>query len=177
VKETYGVEIIVPGEKDESPDIIIVYEDKEPSSSQPANPEKKKEVLVKETLEQAKNELVKAAQDASDFATQSLTIPVKYHRHIIGPKGTTLNKITGGVDTPVSVKFGSLRTGAAERSASAEGKKVANMKPSEDIVIIKGPTEEVERVVAEIETVVKEAEFIEVRIRLQFMHWFLKVGC
>ncbi|CAG8570284.1 5195_t:CDS:2 [Paraglomus brasilianum] len=163
VKETYGVEIIVPGEKDESPDIIIVYEDKVPSSSQPANPEKKKEVLVKETLEQAKNELIKAAQDASDFATQSLTIPVKYHRHIIGPKGTTLNKITGGVDTPVSVKFGSLRTGAAERSASAEGKRVANMQPSDDLVIIKGPTEEVERVVAEIERVVKDAEFIEAR--------------
>jgi len=98
----------------------------------------------------------------SDFATQTLTIPVRFHRYIIGPKGNTLNNITGGNDAPVSVKFGSSRTGAAERSANAEGKKLVNVPISDDIVVIKGPTDEVERVVSEIKNVVDNAKHIEV---------------
>ncbi|CAG8593403.1 18703_t:CDS:10, partial [Racocetra fulgida] len=156
VKETYGVEIIVPDEKDESPDILIVFEGKDNEV-----PIDKKESYVKDILEKAKLELVKAGQDASDFATQTLTIPVKFHRHIIGPKGTTLNGITGGSDAPVSVKFGSSRTGAAERSANAEGKKLIQTPMSNDIVVIKGPTEEVERVVKEINKVVEDAKHTE----------------
>ncbi|CAG8468568.1 10047_t:CDS:10 [Acaulospora morrowiae] len=158
VKETYGVEIIVPDEKDESPDILIVYEGKHEEI--PAD--KKKKEHIKEVLEKAKNELIKAGQDASDFATQTLNIPVKFHRHIIGPRGATLNSITGGIDAPVSVKFGSSRTGAAERSAHAEGKKLDLVLMSNDVVVIKGPTEEVERVVKEINRVVEEAKHHEI---------------
>ncbi|CAG8712684.1 13950_t:CDS:2, partial [Cetraspora pellucida] len=157
VKETCGVEIIVPDEKDESPDILIVFEGRDNDEV----PIDRKESYVKDILEKAKLELVKAGQDASDFATQTLTIPVKFHRHIIGPKGTTLNGITGGSDAPVSVKFGSYRTGAAERSANAEGKKLTQTPMSNDIVVIKGPTEEVERVVKEINKVVEKAKHTE----------------
>ncbi|CAB4487493.1 unnamed protein product [Rhizophagus irregularis] len=160
VKDTYGVEIIVPDEKDESPDILIVFEGKE--GEEIPSDRKKKETYIKDVLEKAKTELVKAGQDASDFATQTLTIPVRFHRYIIGPKGNTLNNITGGNDAPVSVKFGSSRTGAAERSANAEGKKLVNVPISDDIVIIKGPTDEVERVVNEIKNVVDNAKHIEI---------------
>jgi len=159
VKETYGVEIIVPDEKDESPDILIVFENRD--SEEVPTDKKKRESYVKDILEKAKLELIKAGQDASDFATQTLTIPVRFHRHIIGPKGTTLNGITGGSEAPVSVKFGSSRTGAAERSANAEGKKLVQTPMSNDIVVIKGPTEEVERVVKEINKVVEDAKHTE----------------
>ncbi|CAG8560746.1 1982_t:CDS:10, partial [Ambispora leptoticha] len=160
VKETYGVEIIVPDEKDESPDILIVFEGKE--DDEIPTEKKKKEAYVKEVLEKAKQELIKAGQDASDFATQTLTIPVRFHRYIIGPRGVTLNAITGGSDAPVSVKFGSSRTGAAERSANAEGKKATTIPISDDIVVIKGPTEEVNRVVKEITKVVEDAKHVEI---------------
>ncbi|CAG8506684.1 4087_t:CDS:10 [Diversispora eburnea] len=160
VKETYGVEIIVPDEKDENPVILIVYEGK--IGEEIPTDKKLKDSHIKEVLEKVKVELIKAAQDASDFATQTLSIPVKFHRHIIGPKGSTLNNITGGMDAPVSVKFGSYRTGAAERSANAEGKKLTQAPISNDIVIIKGPTEEVERVVREINKVVEESKHAEI---------------
>ncbi|CAG8489346.1 12407_t:CDS:10 [Ambispora gerdemannii] len=160
VKETYGVEIIVPDEKDESPDILIVFEGKE--GDEIPTEKKKKEAHVKDVLDNAKQELIKAGQDASDFATHTLTIPVRFHRHIIGPRGVTLNSITGGSDAPVSVKFGSSRTGAAERSANAEGKKATTIPISDDIVVIKGPTEEVNRVVKEINKVVEDAKHIEI---------------
>ncbi|KAG9290830.1 hypothetical protein G9A89_010979 [Geosiphon pyriformis] len=160
VKDTYGVEIIVPDEKDESPDILIVFEGKD--GEEIPTEKKKKEAYVKEVLEKARQELIKAGQDASDFATQTLTIPVRFHRHIIGPRGITLNNITGGSDAPVSVKFGSSRTGAAERSANAEGKKVFSIPVSDDIVVIKGPTDEVNRVVSEINKVVDDAKHIEI---------------
>ncbi|CAI2172244.1 14780_t:CDS:2 [Funneliformis geosporum] len=159
VKDTYGVEIIVPDEKDDSPDILIVFEGKREEI--PSNM-KEKEAYINDVLEKAKAELVKAGQDASDFATQSLTIPVRFHRYIIGPKGSTLNGITGGIDAPVSVKFGSSRTGAAERSANAEGKRLVNVPISDDIVIIKGPTDEVDRVVNQINHVVENAKHVEI---------------
>lgn len=66
------------------------------------------------------------------------------------------------MDAPVSVKFGSYRTGAAERSANAEGKKVVQASSSNDIIVIKGPTGEVERVVREINKVVEESKHSEV---------------
>jgi hypothetical protein len=47
-----------------------------------------------------------------------------------------LNSITGGIDSPVSVKFGLHRTGAAERSASAEGKKINHLPVSSDDLVI-----------------------------------------
>ncbi|CAG8436334.1 9075_t:CDS:2 [Funneliformis caledonium] len=159
VKDTYGVEIIVPDEKDDSPDILIVFEGKR---EEIPSDKKEKEAYIKDVLEQAKAELIKAGQDASDFATQTLTIPVRFHRYIIGPKGSTLNGITGGIDAPVSVKFGSSRTGAAERSANAEGKRLVNVPISDDIVIIKGPTDEVERVVNQINHVVENAKHVEI---------------
>jgi hypothetical protein len=62
VKDTYGVEIIVPDEKDESPDILIVFEGKEGEEIPSDN--KKKEVYIKDVLEKAKTELIKAGQDA-----------------------------------------------------------------------------------------------------------------
>lgn len=62
VKDTYGVEIIVPDEKDESPDILIVFEGKE--GEEIPSDRKKKETYIKDVLEKAKTELVKAGQDA-----------------------------------------------------------------------------------------------------------------
>ncbi len=62
VKDTYGVEIIVPDEKDESPDILIVFEGKE--GEEIPSDRKKKEAYIKDVLEKAKNELIKAGQDA-----------------------------------------------------------------------------------------------------------------
>nr|CAG8640901.1 7041_t:CDS:2 [Entrophospora candida] len=65
------------------------------------------EVLVK-------NKLLKVQHDlSSDFSVQTLTVPVKHHWHIIGPKRSTLNTIiyndgsNGGVIgaySPVSLK-------------------------------------------------------------------------
>ncbi|CAH1756211.1 10687_t:CDS:10 [Entrophospora sp. SA101] len=153
VKETYGVEIIVPDEKEESSNILIVYEG---AVGVDGNAIAVDNNAMNDVLVKVKTELKKAGQDASEFSTKTLNIPVRFHRNIIGPRGATLNSITGGIDSPVSVKFGLHRTGAAERSANAEGKRFNNLPvSSDDLVVIKGPTEEVERVVREINKVVQ----------------------
>ncbi|RUP44571.1 hypothetical protein BC936DRAFT_149285, partial [Jimgerdemannia flammicorona] len=154
IKDQYGVDIIVPDEADNSADILIVYEGKE-GEPEPGN-KKAREARSKQALDSVCAELVKLGQEASYFTTQTLAIPIKYHRTIIGAKGATLNDIVGGPEAPVSVKFGSSRTGAAERSATAEGRK--EMEVSEDTVLIRGPTEEVNRVAAEIKKIFEEAK-------------------
>jgi hypothetical protein len=72
VKDTYGVEIIVPDEKDESPDILIVFEGKE--GEEIPSDRKKKETYIKDVLEKAKTELVKAGQDAVSIKMRLLPL-------------------------------------------------------------------------------------------------------
>ncbi|KAF7723128.1 hypothetical protein EC973_002358 [Apophysomyces ossiformis] len=129
IKTRHSVEIIMPEEAEETSKVLIVFEGSE-------------EGQKKESLEAAAAELKKIAADSADFISKTISVPAKYHKTIIGPKGTTLNAIVGGDDSTVSVRFGV---------------------GSEDAVVIRGLTNEVNHVIAEINKVydaAKHEEFI-----------------
>ncbi|SPO26104.1 related to SCP160 - involved in control of mitotic chromsome transmission [Ustilago trichophora] len=70
------------------------------------------------------------------------------HRAILGPNGTTLNAVIGE-DRLVAVKLGSSKAGSADKAGSTL---------SEDSILIRGPSNEVERVVKELKRIAVEAE-------------------
>lgn len=82
--------------------------------------------------------------------SKTISIPAKYHKIIIGPKGTTLNAIVGGDDSTVSVRFGN---------------------GSEDSVVIRGLTSEVNHVIAEINKVYDAAKHEEVNFACTCLSW------
>lgn len=76
----------------------------------------------------------------SDFVSKTLTIPAEYHRYISGPKNTTLNAILGS-ETSVSVRFGGQ---------------------SEDAVTVRGPVDEVNKAITQINKIHEAAQRKEV---------------
>ncbi|GAO47518.1 hypothetical protein G7K_1723-t1 [Saitoella complicata NRRL Y-17804] len=95
--------------------------------------------VVGQRLGAVKAEFEQAAGDAKDFVTKEIQAEVKFHKIIVGPKGTTLNAITGGPDAPIVVKIG-----------------------NDETISIRGPSKEVDRVAKEILDLVEEAKTNEV---------------
>lgn len=101
---------------------------------------------AQQVLRDVKEEITKLAKDAADITTQTLTIPANLHRHIIGPSGTTLNALIGTPDERiVNVRFGKIAEGG-----------------NDDSVVIRGPSDEVKRVAADIQRVAEEAKNDEI---------------
>lgn len=90
---------------------------------------------------EVRTEILQLAKEAADIKSITITIPAQYHGNIIGQNGTTLNAVIGE-DRLVNVSFGN-------KTKSAE--------TGEDTVLIRGPSEEVARVKAEIERIAEEA--------------------
>ncbi|KAG0326005.1 hypothetical protein BGZ99_010299 [Dissophora globulifera] len=145
LRETYGVEVIVPDAHSDSHEIVLVYESA--NSSDLADSAK-----IRAALESVKQQVDKLASDYADFATKTLTVPARLHRNIIGPKGSTLIAIMG-LEPTTSVRLGLPRDGTAD-AVKASG--VPTL--TEDSIVIKGPKEEVERVAKEILTLVEETQ-------------------
>ncbi|KAI7872911.1 hypothetical protein BDF14DRAFT_43201 [Spinellus fusiger] len=122
IKTRYSVAILVP--EDEQEKILVVYERKEGEEE-----ESVKE--AKTVLEAVTAEIKKIAADSSDFISTVINIPAKFHRSIMGPKGTTLNAIIGE-DSTVVVRFGGA---------------------TEDEVLVRGMSSEVKRVIGELNKV------------------------
>lgn len=160
IKEQYGVEVLMADERDESDEVMIVYEgttgDLVTLKDSPA--ERK---LVKDTLEAVQNEMNRIAQEYADYTTKVLAIPAKYHRFVIGPKGSVLSNIVGGPESPVSVKVGSQKK--PESGSSTEN---VSQKPRSEVhpdsIVVKGPGNEVQRVVSEIEKIIEDVKHNEV---------------
>lgn len=148
LSEAHAVSIITPDEKEENSEILLVFEGK--ANELEGLDQKAKDAKIKEALDAASAELTKMAADISDFTSKTIKVPAKFHGAIIGPKRTTLNAIIGnGADNQVFVKFG---------SAAPSGDKPRNADLAEDAIVIRGPTEEVNRVVQEINRVHEEAK-------------------
>ncbi|MCO5598726.1 hypothetical protein L7F22_052824 [Adiantum nelumboides] len=145
-----GVDVIFPPVIDASvsdgrSDVVIVLGDANVINGLPKD-KKSRDTAAASILSQVKADIEAAGKQAADFKTETLSIPAKYHRTILGPGGTTLNAILGE-ERLAAVKFGS--------SASTTGKTSSK---EEDAVIIRGPSSEVERVIKAIQTIAKEAE-------------------
>lgn len=148
-----GVDVIFPpivdaANADGRSDVVLVLGDAGVIDTLP-NDKKARDAAAETLLNQIKADIESAGKHAADLKTETLTIPAKLHRAILGPGGTTLNAILGE-ERIAAVKLGS--------SASAAGKAGASSGKDEDTITIRGPSAEVERVGKAIQQIAKEAQ-------------------
>ena len=95
-----------------------------------------------ENASDVRTEILQLAKEAADIKSVTISIPAQLHSTIIGRGGTTLNAIIGE-EKLVNVAFGAGKN--------------SSMDVGENSVVIRGPSEEVARVKAEIERIAEEA--------------------
>ncbi|KAH9061342.1 SCP160 protein [Lactarius vividus] len=132
--ESHNVLFFFPQESEEHSSVLLVYDPTSPSAS-PSPVEKTKNV------EEAEKELLKWAKDAADVKSQTVSVEKKWHSAVIGNGGTTLNAIIGE-EKALSIKVG---TEAGDQS-------------TEDIIVVRGASAEVDRAVKEILKIVEDAK-------------------
>ncbi|THH21363.1 hypothetical protein EW146_g179 [Bondarzewia mesenterica] len=132
--ENHNIVLFFPPEADEQSSILLVYDPTSPSAS-PSPVEKDK------NLEDVEKELLKFARDAADVKSQTIPVEKKWHEAVVGQGGTTLNAIIGEEKT-ISIKVG------AEAGDST----------TEDIILVRGASSEVDRAIKEILQIVDNAK-------------------
>ncbi|WWC64561.1 uncharacterized protein I303_107172 [Kwoniella dejecticola CBS 10117] len=145
-EQAHNVTTVFPPAQEESSDVTLIYT--EPLDSLPTE-KKARDAKLKEILAGASKAIAELAKDAADIKTETLDIEKKWHRYIIGTGGTVLNALIGE-DQLVNVKVGS---NSSSKSASA-----SKEKESEDVVVVRGPSGEVDRVVKQIQQIVEDAK-------------------
>jgi len=133
-ESAHSVTTVFPPASDESSDVLVVYTGEIPADK------KARETKLKDVLAAATKALNELAKDAADIKTETLEVEKKWHRSIIGTGGTVLNALIGE-DGLVSVKVGAKAAGEPE-----------------DQVVVRGPSSEVDRVVAQIKQIVEDAK-------------------
>ncbi|WWC91688.1 uncharacterized protein L201_006634 [Kwoniella dendrophila CBS 6074] len=131
--------------EEESSEVTLIYTG--PLENLPQD-KKSRDSKLKEILASASKALQDLAKDAADLKTQTLNIEKKWHRFIIGSGGTVLNALIGE-DQLVNVKVGSQSTNNNSKSNKTE---------DEDVVTVRGPSTEVDRVVTQIKQIVEDAK-------------------
>ncbi|TBU33830.1 hypothetical protein BD311DRAFT_711968 [Dichomitus squalens] len=131
--DAHNVLVFFPPESAEQSFVLLVYDPTSPNAS-PSPLEKSK------SLEDVEKELLKLARDAADVKTQTIEVEKKWHDAVVGRNGTTLNAIIGE-DKTLSIKFG------AEAGQA-----------SEDYILVRGISADVDRAVAEIRKIVEDAK-------------------
>lgn len=132
--ESHNVMFFFPLESEERSSVLLVYDPTSPYAS-PSPVEKTKNV------EEVEKELLKWAKDAADVKSQTITVEKKWHSAVVGKGGTTLNAIIGE-EKALSIKVGAQ---AADQS-------------TEDIIVVRGASAEVDRAVKEILQIVEDAK-------------------
>ncbi|KAI0663525.1 hypothetical protein C8Q70DRAFT_363295 [Cubamyces menziesii] len=135
--EAHNVLVFFPPESAEQSSVLLVYDPTSPNAS-PSPVEKAK------NLEDVEKELLKMARDAADVKTQIIEVEKKWHDAVVGRGGTTLNAIIGE-DKTLSIKVG------AEAG-----------QPTEDAILVRGISADVDRAVAEIRQIVENAKNDEI---------------
>ncbi|KAL7418419.1 hypothetical protein Q5752_006877 [Cryptotrichosporon argae] len=128
-ESAHNVATVFPPAADESHDVGLVFT----GAFNPAD--KSAHAGVKKQVDAAAAALSALASDAADIKTETLDVDKKWHRFIIGQGGTVLNALIGE-DQLVNVKVG------------ANG----------NDVVVRGPSGEVDRVVAQIYQIVEDAK-------------------
>jgi transcription antitermination factor NusA-like protein len=145
-----GVDVIFPPPPDSEntegvSEVLLVLGDAAVIATLPAE-KKAREQAAQSILAGVKADIENASKNAADLKSETLAVPSKFHRAILGPNGTTLNAILGE-ERLVAVKLGSSNSNAS------------GAKPDdENTVVVRGPSTEVSRVTQAIQQIVKEAE-------------------
>ncbi|GJE92209.1 Vigilin 1 [Phanerochaete sordida] len=135
--EQQNVLVFFPPESAEQSNVLLVYDPTSPNAS-PSPVEKAQK------LEEVEEELLKMAKAAADVKTQTITVEKKWHEAVIGHGGTTLNAIIGE-DKTLSIKLGKDAGDATE-----------------DVIVVRGISADVNRAVKEIEQIVEAAKNDEI---------------
>ncbi|KAF6760130.1 SCP160 protein [Ephemerocybe angulata] len=135
--EAHNVLVYFPVENTEQSSVLLVYDPSSPSAS-PIPDEKQKHLSAVE------KELLKLAKDAADVKTELVSVEKRWQAAVVGSGGTTLNAIIGE-DTTLSIKVGA---DAGE--------------DSEDVILVRGVSSDVDRVVREILKIVEDAKNDEI---------------
>jgi len=135
IKEQHDVYCLF---EDSDPEILLVYEGA--SSPSPA-------------LTAVTQHMQTLASTTADIEEQSLPIPRKYHKIIVGPNGTTLNALIGDQSdrSPISGTRIHVYVGGKSRDPEKQ----------DDVVIVRGPAADVARVAKNITDHVAETKHTE----------------
>ncbi|KDN48495.1 hypothetical protein K437DRAFT_255466 [Tilletiaria anomala UBC 951] len=151
--EVKGVDLVFPPASehgDGSAEVLLVYSSGAAAAGE--SDKKARDAHAQHVLADVKADVLKASVHAADIHSETLHIPQKFHRHILGPNGTTLNALIGE-ERNVAVKVGPGKGAAAAAGVNGNGKV-----DGEDAVIVRGPSAEVQRVVQELQRIAQEAE-------------------
>lgn len=150
-----GVDVVFPptptNETSGEPrsDVSLILADTDIIGSLPKD-KKTRDAAAVAILSAIREDVEKASHQAADLKTEIVQVPAKFHRAILGPNGTTLNAILG------EERLAAVKLGSSGTTAAANGTK--DNKKDEDIVTVRGPSAEVQRVCAEIRRIAEEAE-------------------
>ncbi|KAF8904496.1 hypothetical protein CPB84DRAFT_1814479 [Gymnopilus junonius] len=136
--EAHNVSVYFPIESLESSHVLLVYDPTTAGAS--LSPDEKKK-----HLDEVERELQKLAHDAADVKSELITVEKRWHDAVVGNGGTTLNAIIGE-DTTLSIKVG---TQVADPS-------------TEDVILVRGVSADVDRAVKEILKIVEDAKNDEI---------------
>ncbi|KAF8520456.1 hypothetical protein BU17DRAFT_46843 [Hysterangium stoloniferum] len=141
--DTHNVIMYFPAESAESSSVVLVYDPTSPSAS-PLPTEKANH------LDEVEKELKKLVSDAADVKSETLLVDKKWHGAIIGRGGTTLNAIIGE-EKALAIKLG------------AEAVKILNgTAADENVIVIRGSSDDVDRASKEILRIVEDAKNDEI---------------
>ncbi|KAG1734692.1 uncharacterized protein EDB91DRAFT_1146341 [Suillus paluster] len=132
--EGHNVQVFFPLESAEESQVLLVYDPLSPSAS-PSPVEKEKH------LDDVAKELLKMAKEVADVKSQTISVEKRWHEAVVGQGGTTLNAIIGE-DKTLSIKVGA-------QVGDASG---------EDVILVRGASTDVDRVIKEILQVVEDAK-------------------
>jgi predicted RNA-binding protein YlqC (UPF0109 family) len=144
-ESAHNVTTVFPPAAEESSEVLLVYTS--PIEGFPTD-KKARDAKLKEILSAASSAITDLAKDAADIKTEVLDVEKKWHRFIIGQGGTVLNALIGE-DQLVSVKVGSKPGSNTKSTTGGE---------DEDVVTVRGPSGEVDRVVQQIRQIVEDAK-------------------
>lgn len=136
-QDTQNVLVFFPPESAEQSSVLLVYDPTSPNAS-PSPVEKAN------NLEAVEKELLKMARDAADVKTEVIEVEKKWHDAVVGRGGTTLNAIIGE-DKTLSIKVGADAGQATE-----------------DFILVRGISADVDRAVGEIRKIVEDAKNDEI---------------
>jgi len=136
--ETHNILVFFPPESQEQSSVLVVYDPTSPSAS-PSPVEKAKH------LEEVASELLKMAREAADVKSETITVEKKWHDAVLGKGRTTLNAIIGE-DKTLSIKIGAEVADAS----------------TEDVILVRGISSDVDRAINEIKRIVETAKNYEI---------------
>lgn len=161
IREQYYIDALFSNEDSFNSEIVLIYEGK-PGEILPSVS------TIQLALNDVAELLKKTASEMADIVSRDIYIPDKYHKYILGPKGSILNSIIKDSDSVVKVKFSTAKPRKFDDNTVIDN----------NMVNIKGVSVGVEYVIKEIEKIVEDLKLQEIEnsysVTFDFPQKFIK---